>query len=135
MAEQNAVVAINKRIERIDSFERLIGLMREDLKEWRYKAVQLEAENATHTKNILAKKEEIAKLEEEIRRKKIEVAGSFNNFRDDLTAREQKLTKSLAELKVREDQVKERTKAVEELMVKAEKVLPKSKAKEVASKS
>ena len=122
----------NKRIERLQSFDRLVGLVASDLKELKYNATQYEAKQATFEKKILAAKTEILDLDEQIRRKKIEVAGSFNNLRDDLSRREQALFKAQAELAVSQAQVKVRADEAERLIGKAEKVIGKTAVAEVS---
>lgn len=116
---------VSKRVERLTSFERACVAMASDLKEMKYQIQQWDAKIKTNEGKILGQKEEMRDLEEQIRRKKIEVAGSFNNIRDDLQRRELALVKREAELVVRENQVKIRANTAEELINKAERVIGK----------
>jgi len=127
MSDQpNVVEFVSKRVERFNSFERLCKVMADDLKEMKYQVTQYEAKVQTYEKQILARKAEIAELDETIRRRKIEATGSLNNIAGDLQRREMELVKRLSELEVRERNVKARALEAEALVVKAENVINKS---------
>lgn len=133
MPEAPVAEFVSKRLELFNSLEKVVGKVSADMKELKYQVNQYEAKVKTFEGQILAKKAEIAELDEAIRRKKIDVAGSFNNLRDDLNAREQAFIKREAELSVLEQNVRDRAEQAEALIVKAERALPKnSKAKEPA---
>lgn len=140
MSDTPAVAAVpiaefvGKRVERFDSLGKLCAAVALDLKEMRHQVMQYEAKVNTFINQILAKKQEIAELEEQIKRKKIEAAGSFNNFRDSLQARELVMVKREAELVIREGNVKARAQEAENLISKAERVIGKQEAKIEAPK-
>lgn len=124
MSDQpNVAEFVSKRIERFNRFENLCKLMADDLKEMKYQVTQYEAKVQTYEKQILLKKGEIAELDETIRRRKIEAAGSLANVAGDVQRREMELVKRTAELEVRERNVKLRAAETENLLVKAEKVI------------
>lgn len=123
MDQQNVAEFVSKRVERFNAFERLCKVMAEDLKEMKYQVTQYEAKVKTYESQILLRKSDIAELDETIRRRKIEAVGSLNSISGDLNRREIELVKSLAELKVREDNVKLRAATAESLITKAEKAI------------
>lgn len=124
MSDQpNVAEFVSKRIERFNRFESLCKVMAEDLKEMKYQVTQYEAKVQTYEKQILLKKAEIGGLDEAIRRRKIEAAGSLANVAGDVNRRETELVKRTAELEVRERNVKLRAAETESLLVKAEKVI------------
>lgn len=123
MAEETVIEFVSKRVERLTALEKLVYATAADMKEMKYQVTQYDAKVRTFESQILAKKAEIVDLDEQIRRKKIEVAGSFNNLRDDLSRRELALTKALAELKVSQENTKARAAEAEALIIKAEKAI------------
>lgn len=124
MSDQpNVAEFVSKRIERFNRFENLCKVMADDLKEMKYQVTQYEAKVQTYEKQILLKKAEISELDETIRRRKIEAAGSLANVAGDVQRREIELVKRTAELEVRERNVKLRAAETENLLLKAEKVI------------
>lgn len=114
---------INKRVERFNSFMKQAELVMADMKEQKYLNQQIEAKVNTCEARILAAKAELLELEEKIRQKKIEVGGSFNAIRDDLTKREVALNARVAEVEVRERTAAEKLKKADEMIDKAEKAI------------
>lgn len=125
MSDESAADFISKRLERFAALEKNCVAVASDMKELKYQLQQWEAKVETFACQILAKKAEIAELDEQIARRKVEAAGSFNNFRDDLSRREAELTKAIAELRVQQEQVKSRSSTAEYLINKAEKAIGK----------
>lgn len=121
--QENVPAVLTKRVERLGNFLKMADVVLADMKEQKFLNGQIEAKVQTLENRILACKAEIAALDEQIRQKKIEAAGSFNSFRDDLTRREQALMKREAELLVSEQNLKARAKQAEELISKAEKAI------------
>jgi hypothetical protein len=130
---ENPNVVIPKRIQRLEELIHTAAFVAADLREQKYLSYQIEARVKTSENRLRALSQEIEELEEQVRRKRIEAAGSFNNFRDDLTRRELELNKRQAELEVRERNVFERSKIAEDKIAQVDALLKKAEGRPLKS--